>query len=124
MDSNLNIDEVNNLIELAQSSTEEAFEKERCSSFSPMVTRARSLLKNTLPDHFNKVKSTAITMMKNKKMTHKIEEDDTNNKVAISYIPFQASSIGAFVCKYVFLLWAQEISFTFICFWEHTFLVQ
>ena len=84
MDSNLNIDEVNNLIELVQSSTEEAFEKEKSSSFSPMVTRARSLLKNTLPDHFNKVKSTAITMMKNKKMTPKIEEDDTNNRVAIS----------------------------------------
>ena len=40
MESNLNIEEVNELIALAQASTEEVVEKENSSNFSPMMTRA------------------------------------------------------------------------------------
>ena len=53
MEAALNIDNVNALIEEIQASTEEAIENE--SSFSPMMTRAKRLVKNAIPDNFNKV---------------------------------------------------------------------
>ena len=84
MESNLNLDEVNELIALAQASTEDAIEKENSSSFSPMMTRARSLVKNTIPDNFQKVKSSAITLLKGKKLSPKIEEEDPNRRVTIT----------------------------------------
>ena len=55
MESNLKLEEVNELIALAQASTEEAIEKQNSSFFSPMMTRARSLMKNTIPEKFQNV---------------------------------------------------------------------
>ena len=82
MEAALNIDNVNALIEEIQASTEEAIENE--SSFSPMMTRAKRLVKNAIPDNFNKVKSSAITMLKGKKLSPKIDEEDPSKKVTIT----------------------------------------
>ena len=82
MEAALNIDNVNALIEEIQASTEEAIENE--SSFSPMMTRAKRLVKNAIPDNFNKVKSSAITMLKGKKLSPKIDEEDPSKRVTIT----------------------------------------
>ena len=49
-----------------------------------MMTRARTLMKITLPDNFQKVKSSAITLLKGKQLSQKIEEDDPNKIVTLS----------------------------------------
>ena len=84
METALNIDKVNELIEEIQASTEEAIVNENDSTFSPMMTRAKRLVKNAIPDNFNKVKSSAITMLKGKKLSPKIDEEDPSKKVTIT----------------------------------------
>ena len=82
MDSNLDIKALNDLIKLAESSTEEALEKEKESSFSPIITRAKSMVKNAIPDNLNKVKFTA--MLQGKKQQISTEETDFNKKISLS----------------------------------------
>ena len=84
MESNLNIDQVNELIEEIRVSTEDALKKESDISLSPMMTRARKLVKNAIPENFNKVKSSAITMLKGKKLSPKIDEEDPGKRVNIT----------------------------------------
>ena len=60
MESSLDINALNDLIKLADASTKEALEKEKENSFSPVITRAKSLMKNVIPDNFNKVKFSAL----------------------------------------------------------------
>ena len=80
MDSNLDIVAVNDLIKLAQTSTEEAKETEIP---SPVMTRYRSIVKNAIPENFKKVKSTAINMLQGKKSAS-VDESDPTKTINIS----------------------------------------
>ena len=41
-------------------------------------------MKSTIPDNFQKVKSSAITLLKGKQLSPKIEEDDPNKRVTLT----------------------------------------
>ena len=84
MESNLDIVAVNDLIKLAQKSTEEAKDNPLLSS--PIMTRARSIMKNVIPENFNKVKSTAITMLQGKKSLDIDETDPKKVDITINWI--------------------------------------
>ena len=83
MENTLDIKALNDLIKLAQASTQEALEKEKDNSFSPILTRAKSMMKNAIPDNFNKVKFTALLPGK-KQHVIGTEETDLNSKFSLS----------------------------------------
>ena len=83
MKDNLNIEAVNDLIKLAEKTTEEAK-----TSSSPILTRAKSLLKKKLPqvaENVNKMSFSAINLMTKKPSVD--EKDDTKTiPIVINWI--------------------------------------
>ena len=66
----MDIKAVNDLIKLAEASTHEALEEEKDSGLSPIITRAKSMMLNAMPDNFTKVK---FTMLQGNKESVSIE---------------------------------------------------
>ena len=77
----MDIKAVNDLIKLAEASTHEALEEEKDSGLSPIITRAKSMMLNAMPDNFTKVK---FTMLQGNKESVSIEGTDFRKNVSIS----------------------------------------
>ena len=79
MENTLDIKALNDLIKLA----EEALEKEKDNNFSPVIIRAKSMIKSAIPENFHKVKFTAL-LQGLKKHVLITEETDLNSKFSVS----------------------------------------
>ena len=82
MDTSLDIKAVNDLIKLAEASTDEALESEK-DGVSPMLTRAKSMMKNVIPENITKVKFNALLTPGKRQQINK-DEPDFNKKVSLS----------------------------------------